>query len=1013
MKIDLKNETVKLVGEQIDIRGKGLLSELREVREVTSKNKVFGYGLLFKATEKVQTDGENEVPSFKVDGKDDNSKGFGEVPPNVLGGKENEWNLDACSPIVVSPSFGLKVFGGYTDGLFRSIPLIIGFDTEWVVSDSSVNSNFNDSLVENSLLHLKATADSDDVIKNKVHVGGDWNESSRNSKRRVLSYQLSCVIYDESNHEFCHFDYIFLCEAGAILTYARLITEFLSLLRGELPQFKDRLKRYKTFENPKNYDTASKEYKRASKKHEELYPYNSVVLVGHFNGVDLTNLLNYKKLVFPLTCLNKICFFSGKATASENYYGKLRGVRTKTSIRDTMLLSSTDSSLKSLGGYLGIDTFDSEGYIDTMDTLLQNDIKTFIKCSFSDSAISLFWAHTFIENNLNFQELAPTVGNATAKLVREDIKAQNGWDTNKEFEEHFLAIRSTGNYFQKNKNQQLSEKRSLIENEAISSFYGGKNECFTHGLFTAKMGTAFLDIDLRSAYPIAMAICNDMNWENPIKRTYDRENTDNGKLHSEMFSYNELGFGYIHFKFPAGVVHPCIPVKSPDFNGLIFPREGTCFANISEMKLAMEMGAVITINEGGRVVVLQTGEKNSLFEAVKKLIKRRKSFAMQYGKKSGQALLYKLFANSLYGKMAQGIKGKKYINPANNNSEEASYSIITQPHYAAAITAMVRCLVSFSIHVCESAQLRVHSVTTDGFIVEGEPESTLRLLNDAVRKNFPFIFDALKEAFSDSESVFEVKHEFQTLFNSRTRANVSLEEAGVMAKGSYRGDTDFRHLSDAARHQFFFDLLLTRTGKVRDERVSIPSFKESEKYNKEFLNELKVANLNYDYDFKRMVDMETVERNTVTVNGKTYAYDSFRTQPLNNVEEYDRLHRYRDSYARCINCSEEYANIHQKYLHDLSGTLTRYNPKMNIENEQHLDYICKELLKMIRQGLLTDSLVILSSRELYNLFMTSCAWDISYEAFNNAFKKGKGRKVMLDGETPLLAIIKQRLLEAS
>ena len=159
--------------------------------------------------------------------------------------------------------------------------------------------------------------------------------------------------------------------------------------------------------------------------------------------------------------------------------------------------------------------------------------------------------------------------------------------------------------------------------------------------------------------------------------------------------------------------------------------------------------------------------------------------------------------------------------------------------------------------------------------------------------------------------------------------------------------------------------------------------------------------------------METVERNTVTVNGKTYAYDSFRTQPLNNVEEYDRLHRYRDSYARCINCSEEYANIHQKYLHDLSGTLTRYNPKMNIENEQHLDYICKELLKMIRQGLLTDSLAILSSRELYNLFMTSCAWDISYEAFNNAFKKGKGRKVMLDGETPLLAIIKQRLLEAS
>ena len=396
------------------------------------------------------------------------------MPLNVLGGGENEWNLDVRSPIAVAPSFGLKVFDGYTDDLFRSIPLIIGFDTEWVISGDSRNSNFTDSIVENSLLHIKADADSDDLIKDKVHVFGDWNESSRKAKRRVLSYQLSCAIFDEPNHEFCHFDYIFLCEAGAILTYARLITEFLSLLRGELPQFKNRLKRYKTFENPKNYGTSSKEYKRASKKHEESYPYNSIVLVGHFNGVDLTNFANYKKLVSPLVCLNKLCFFSGKATASDNYYDKLRGIRTKTSIRDTMLLSSTDSSLKSLGGYLGIDTFDNECYIDSMDALLRDDIKTFIRCSLVDSVISLFWAYTFVaENNLNFQELAPTVGNATAKLVREDIKAQNGWATTKEFEEQFLSVRSTGNYFQKNKNQQLSEKRkSHRENEAISSFFG-------------------------------------------------------------------------------------------------------------------------------------------------------------------------------------------------------------------------------------------------------------------------------------------------------------------------------------------------------------------------------------------------------------------------------------------------------------------------------------------------------------------------------------------------------------
>jgi hypothetical protein len=86
---------------------------------------------------------------------------------------------------------------------------------------------------------------------------------------------------------------------------------------------------------------------------------------------------------------------------------------------------------------------------------------------------------------------------------------------------------------------------------------------------------------------------------------------------------------------------------------------------------------------------------------------------------------------------------------------------------------------------------------------------------------------------------------------------------------------------------------------------------------------------------------------------------------------------------------------------------------MNSENEQHLDYVCKELLKMVRQGMLTDKLASLSSRELYDLFMANCEWDISYAVFNNAFKKGKGRKIMIDGETTLFLEIKQHLLGAS
>ncbi|CZQ99781.1 hypothetical protein SAMN05216375_12345 [Trichococcus ilyis] len=850
-------------------------------------------------------------------------------------------------------------------------------------------------------------------MKDKFFIRNDWNESSVQAKRRVLSYQFSCVVYDEAQSHFCHYDYIVLCESDTPLSYARLINGFLSLLKVEMPQFKKHLRQYKSFENPNNLSISSKAYTKAKDKHERSYPYNKIVLVSHFNGVDLTNFYNNKKMMDQLSCMNKLSFFNGRAFNSDNYHDKLRGIRTATLIRDTMLLSSNNSSLQSLGENIGIEKLDCSDYVDRMDKLLQDDISRYVECGLSDSVISLIWTLTFNENNLNQKDIYSTVGSAAAHRIRESIKAKNRWTTDKEFNENYLSIFDVGNYYQ-GRNQQISDKRSLIEQDAISSFFGGRNECFSHGIFTAESGKEFLDIDLRSAYPIAMCICSNMNWNNPIDCSYNRDNTDNGKLRSEMFKFDDLGFGLVDFEFPKELAYPCIPVKSTTFNGLVFPRKGSTYANISEIKLALDMGASVTVSEGGRVVVLSTKDENDMFDAVKEFIKTRKLYEKKYGKKSGQALLQKLYANSAFGKLGQGINGKRYQNLCNNTTEMAQYSVITMPAYAAAITALVRCLVSFCMHCCEKADLKIHSVTTDGFIVAGERESVLRMLNESVKEKFPFIFEALEQAFSNSDTAFEVKHEFKTFFNSRTRANVSVGEGeGIMAKGSYRGNDVFRNLSEDAKHHFFFEALVTRTGKIRDERVSLPSYKDVVKHNKVFMNEMKVANLSFDFDFKRMIDMPTIQTNQTVLNGKLFSYDSFFTLPLETVEEYESLHKYRDSYAGCVNNRSEYANIHQKYRHLSTGTETRYNPKMNSQNEQHLDYVCKELLKMVRQGMLTDKLASLNSKDLYDLFMTNCEWDISYEAFNNAFKKGKGRKVMLDGETPLFSVIKQSLLGAS
>lgn len=78
--------------------------------------------------------------------------------------------------------------------------------------------------------------------------------------------------------------------------------------------------------------------------------------------------------------MNKLCFFNGRALNSDNYHDKLRGIRTATLVRDTMLLSSNNSSLQSLGENIGIEKLDCSDYVDHMDKLLHDDIGRYVEC---------------------------------------------------------------------------------------------------------------------------------------------------------------------------------------------------------------------------------------------------------------------------------------------------------------------------------------------------------------------------------------------------------------------------------------------------------------------------------------------------------------------------------------------------------------------------------------------------------------------------------------------------------
>jgi hypothetical protein len=98
------------------------------------------------------------------------------------------------------------------------------------------------------------------------------------------------------------------------------------------------------------------------------------------------------------------------------------------------------------------------------------------------------------------------------------------------------------------------------------------------------------------------------------------------------------------------------------------------------------------------------------------LIARRKQAEAAHGKKSLQAQMYKLVANSFYGKLAQGVKYRVTRSPG-REAEPLPESKVSSPHYAAYCTALVRNAIVYLTRSLELLGCVVLNATTDGIQV--------------------------------------------------------------------------------------------------------------------------------------------------------------------------------------------------------------------------------------------------------------------------------------------------------
>jgi len=189
------------------------------------------------------------------------------------------------------------------------------------------------------------------------------------------------------------------------------------------------------------------------------------------------------------------------------------------------------------------------------------------------------------------------------------------------------------------------------------------------------------------------------------------------------------GFARVRFRFPAGTLYPCLPVREQRY-GLIYPLEGETTVPAPEIMLALEAGAQIDAltslelpverDEHGSIVHLAMDYLGQMATERSRYKKDKDNPKAQVFEK-----LYKEFVNSLYGKFAQGINHRKVFQASTGEEVWLGESLITEPCTAALVTSQARAALSACLIAIErinkarssAVQISVISATTDGFLI--------------------------------------------------------------------------------------------------------------------------------------------------------------------------------------------------------------------------------------------------------------------------------------------------------
>lgn len=506
---------------------------------------------------------------------------------------------------------------------------------------------------------------------------------------------------------------------------------------------------------------------------------------------------------------------------------------------DTLLITPGGMGLAECGELLGLPklTIPAPYSITNMREYLLGDRAGFEAYALRDAEIAVRYAlqvRNFCARELMIDRVPATIGamavsRFTKTLKENNISPEVCLGTHIKTRELWLTEKQA---FRTIKNPASVPSRELFETFPINCYHGGRNECFMMGVTPSDH---WYDYDLAGAYTTGLLDILTPDYGN-IRLS---KNPDD-------YCGHVMGFALVTFRFPESVPYPSLPVRTDQY-GLFFPLSGESWATAPEIELALSLGAEMTIHNGIIVPWIcdtspHNSESTSVFLPFVQQVRENRN---RHIKGSLEEKFWKEIGNSLYGKLAQGLRAKTAFDTARGLNRSLPPSSVTQPFFAAHVTGFIRAVVGELMNALPSDS-SVVSVTTDGFLTNC-PLDKINMSGPLSSR-----FQSLCDIVDPGSSMLTCKHEVSQLIAMKTRGQLTYK--AIQGKPVVHARAGVKPPADIPRsdyNDYMVDLYLNRLPGQTLSRSTLISTREMWLSESDLVSREQDIRLNLEFDFKR------------------------------------------------------------------------------------------------------------------------------------------------------------------